>query len=229
MPGFLDPDAVSIQAEYTRYLDPDVLGKIVFKNFALNVLKLEPTRVRIPLSRQGDLGTYRDSCDAGIRFGNRWYSVETKCSRWVVAKSCKANPSPRWMFSGLLHSAKGRERAEYDLIFAVGIDTPGLEDSLGYWKHLHSLKKTHEAEGRAFDFSVWPHDPAFLSRCGVYVLPRESISVNHLDITIRSLSRRPDYQFFGWGHETSRLRDVWRHAIQTVNASPSVDELSLQR
>ena len=162
MPGFLDPDAVSIQAEYTRYLDPDVLGKIVFKNFALNVLKLEPTRVRIPLSRQGDLGTYRDSCDAGIRFGNRWYSVETKCSRWVVAKSCKANPSPRWMFSGLLHSAKGRERAEYDLIFAVGIDTPGLEDSLGYWKHmLIPLTQVRPWMSGERDFVGWPSPAMF--------------------------------------------------------------------
>jgi hypothetical protein len=38
MSGFLDPHAVSIKAEYARYLDADILGEIVFKNFAMNVL-----------------------------------------------------------------------------------------------------------------------------------------------------------------------------------------------
>lgn len=217
MSGFLDPHAVSVEAEYTRYLDPDILGKIVLKNFATNVLGLDPKRIRIPLSRLGDLGTYKDACDAGVRFENRTYNVETKCSRWVVATRCKANPSPRWAFSGLLHSARGRERSEYDLVFAVGINAPGLEDSLGYWKHLHSLKKEHEAEGRSFELSVWPHHQAFLSRCGIYILPREVISKNHFDVTIRTLSQRQDFDFFSWGHDIRRLRYVWQRAIDRVN------------
>jgi hypothetical protein len=221
VPGFLDPHAVSTEAEYTRYLDPDILGKIVLKNFALNVLNLDSKRVRIPLSRLGDLGTYKDSSDAGVRFANRWYNVETKCSRWVVALRCKADPTPRWIFSGLTRSQKGTERCEYDLVFAVGINAPGLEDSLGYWRHLHSLKKEHESEGRSFDLNVWPHDPAFLSRCGIYILPRHVISQNHLDVTIRTLSQRRDFQFFSWGYDVRRLKQVWLRAIQIVNASHS--------
>jgi hypothetical protein len=127
-----------------------------------------------------------------------------------------------------MHSAKGTERSKYDLVFAVGIDAPGLEDSLGYWRHLHSLKKAAEAEGRDFDLSVWPHDPEFLNRCGIYVLPRQFISrhcKNTLDITLRTMSERRDYQFFGWGYDVPQLRKIWRRAIQIVNA-PSTDSSS---
>jgi hypothetical protein len=226
MSGFLDPYAVSVKAEYTRYLDADILGKIVFKNFALNVLKIDEGSIRIPLSRQGDLGTYKDSCDAGIRFRNRSYSVETKSSRWVVAMRCKTDPKPRWIFSGLMHSAKGTERSKYDLIFAVGINAPGLEDSLGYWRHLHSLKKDAEAKGHDFDLSVWPHEFEFLDRCGIYILPRQFVSrhcKNTLDVTIRTLSERLDFEFFSWGYEVPQLRKIWDHAIEIVN-SPSGSE-----
>ena len=38
MSGFLDEFAFSIEAEYARYINPDSLGKILFKNFAVNIL-----------------------------------------------------------------------------------------------------------------------------------------------------------------------------------------------
>ena len=38
MPGFLDRCAPSFEAEYLRYLDMDLFGKILFKNLATNVL-----------------------------------------------------------------------------------------------------------------------------------------------------------------------------------------------
>jgi hypothetical protein len=222
MSGFLDLYAVSIKAEYTRYLDADLLGKIVFKNFALNVLGIKEEAIRIPLSRQGDLGPYKDLSDAGIRFENRSYSIETKISRWCVQKRNKIDPIPRWAFSGLKHSAKGTERGQYDLVFGVGINAPGLEDSLGYWRHLHSLKKEAEKEGRDFDLSVWPHEREFLNQCGIYILPRQFIFAhcrNSQYITIRTIPERRDYEFFGWGHDISRLRKVWHRAIQVVNSS----------
>jgi hypothetical protein len=221
VPGFLDPNAVSIEAEYTRYLDPDILGKIVLKNFAINVLGLEPRHIRIPVSRHGDVGNYKDLCDAGIRIGNRTYSVETKCSRHTVAKRSRlVDPRPRWNFSKLLYSARSRqERSDYELLFAVGIDSPGFEDSEGYWRHLHALRKKHLSGGRPFDFSVWPHDAAFLTRCGFYIMPRVAIRVNQMDVTIRKIPRGKDDEFFAWGHDFARLREIWLHAIRIVNSS----------
>jgi hypothetical protein len=223
MPGFLDPNALSIEAEYTRYLDPDILGKIVLKNFAINVLGLEPKHVRIPVSRHGDVGNYKDLCDAGIRIGPRIYTVETKCSRQTVAKKTRLlDPSPRWNFSKLLRSARsGNDKADFEILFAVGINSPGLEDSEAYWRHLHALRKKKLAEGRAFDFSVWPHDAAFLERCGFYIIPREAIRVNQLDVTLAAIERRSDYEFFSWGDDFKRLREVWRHAVDVVDSSRS--------
>jgi hypothetical protein len=76
MPGFLDPNAVSVEAEYTRYLDADVLGKIVLKNFAINVLGLDARDIRIPVSRHGDVGNYKDFCNAGIRIHGRLIALK---------------------------------------------------------------------------------------------------------------------------------------------------------
>jgi hypothetical protein len=222
MPGFLDPYAVSIQAEYTRYLDPDVLGKIVLKNFAINVLGLKESAIRIPVSRQGDEGNYKELCDAGIRIGSRSYSVETKLSRQIISARSRltADPSPRWMFSKLKYSARSKiERCDYELLFAVGINSPGLEDSREYWRHLHALRKKELAEGRPFDFSVWPHDAAFLTRCGFYIIPRTAITVDHMDVTIRKIPRGKFDGFFGWGNDFGRLRDIWHRALANVNVS----------
>jgi hypothetical protein len=221
VPGFLDPDAASIEAEYTRYLDPDILGKIVFKNFAINVLGLDRKHIRIPVSRHGDVGNYKDLCDAGIRIGPRIYTIETKCSRQTVAKKTRlTDPSPRWNFSKLLRSARsGQDKSDFEILFAVGINSPGLEDSQAYWRHLHALRKRTLAEGRPFDFSVWPHDAAFLARCGFYIIPRAAIHVNQIDVTIAAIERRTDYEFFSWGEDFNRLRHVWEHAIGIVNSS----------
>jgi hypothetical protein len=226
MSGFLDPYAISVEAEYTRYLDPDLLGKIIFKNFALNVLGIENDAIRIPLSRQGDLGNYKDLSDAGILFEDRQYRVETKISRWCIQKRNKINPIPRWAFSGLKHTNKGAERSQYDLIFAAGINAPGLEDSLGYWRHLHSLKAAAKQEGRDFDLHARPHEQNFLHLCGIYILPRQFIFThcrNKQYITVRALENRRDYEFFAWGYDIPRLRKVWQRAVQVVNSKPTLD------
>jgi len=223
MSGFLDEFAVSIQAEYARYLDADVLGKILFKNFALNVLGVEKESLQFNLSRHGDLGTNKDPSDAEIRFGNRPYIVETKISRGIVQKRNKIDPILRWQFSGLKHSAKGTKRGKYDLVFAIGMNAPGLEDSREYWKNFVSLKKIAKKEGRDFDLSAWPHERAFLNHCGIYILPRRFIfsnCPNHYYVTVRKIR---DEQFFGWGYDIPRLRNVWQHAIRVVN-SPSVGD-----
>lgn len=154
MPGFLDPNAVSIEAEYTRYLDSDILGKIVLKNFAINVLGLDSRDIRAPVSRHGDVGNYKDFCDAGIRIHGRTYSIETKCSRHILAKKTRVvSPSPRWNFGKLLYSARSRrQRTDYELLFAVGVDSPGFEDSEAYWKHLHSMRTRHLKDRSTFRF-----------------------------------------------------------------------------
>jgi hypothetical protein len=54
MAGFLDPRAPSIEAEYARYLDADILGKIVFKNFLIHRAGAAQAPLHIPLGRYGD-------------------------------------------------------------------------------------------------------------------------------------------------------------------------------
>jgi hypothetical protein len=139
----------------------------------------------------------------------------------------KINPIPRWSFSGLKHSANKRtKRGNYDLVFAVGIDAPGLEDSVGYWRHFGSLKKAAKSEGRDFGLSSWPHEREFLNHCGIYILPRQFILTNCTNspcITIRHIPKRHDYEFFSWGYDIPRLRKVWLHAIEVVNSQPVMD------
>lgn len=219
--GFLDPHAISIQAEYMRYLDRDILGKIIFKNFARNILGLGSQHgVKIPLSRHGDSGTGKDPCDVVIRFDNRSYNVETKCSYHIVAH--KVTPAPRWMFSGTMKSRSGQKRSNYDLLFGVGIDLPGLEESVGYWRQLNDLKAANQAEGRLFELSTWPHEAPFLNLCGFLVMPRRLIRTNHMDFTIRNLPMRAEYEFFAWGKDSGRCRDIWRHAIKSLDSSADI-------
>ena len=201
MPGFIDPYAISIEAEYTRYLDSDVLGKFVLKNFAMNVLGLKERAIRIPVSRQGDEGNYKELCDAGLRIGSRSYSIETKVSRQIISAKMRrtADPARRWNFGPLKYTPHRKaERCEYELLFAVGLNIPGLEDSREYWRHLHALRKKELAEGRPFNFSFWPHEPAFLAHCGFYIMPRTAIRVNKMDVTIRKIPNGKFDEYFGW-------------------------------
>jgi hypothetical protein len=130
----------------------------------------------------------------------------------------------------LKHSAnKLTERGKYDFVFAVGINAPGLEDSLGYWRHYDSLKKAAKKEGCDFGLSAWPHESKFLHHCGIYILPRHFVFAhcrNTPYITIRTIPERHDYEFFGWGHDIPRLRSVWYHAIQVVNSQATSDSRS---
>ena len=217
----LDPNAVSLEAEYTRYIDSDILGKIVLKNFAVNVLGLPARKIRVPISRQGDIGNYKDFTDVGITIGNRTYNVEAKCSRHIVARRTRViQPAPRWTFSRLLYSDKSRrERLDYELLFAVGVNSPGFEDSESYWRHMHAQARAARAEGRSFDFAVWPHDPRFLERCGIYIIPKIAVRVNQMDITIAAVERRLDHEFFSWGQDFGRLRHVWRHALTIADSA----------
>jgi hypothetical protein len=51
MSGFLDPNAPSIEAEYPRYINGDIRGKILFKNFLLHRIGISPENIYIPLGR----------------------------------------------------------------------------------------------------------------------------------------------------------------------------------
>jgi hypothetical protein len=127
----------------------------------------------------------------------------------------------------LKHSAHKRtERSNYDLVFAAGINAPGFEDSLGYWRHLYSLKAIAEENGRDFELSAWPHEREFLNLCGIYILPRQFVFKhcrNSPYITIRAIPNRRDYEFFAWGYDIQQLRKVWHRTIQAVNSQPIAD------
>jgi hypothetical protein len=144
-----------------------------------------------------------------------------------VQKRNKINPIPRWAFSGLKHSANNRtERGKYDLVFAVGINAPGLEESREYWRHFDSLKKTAKKEGREFGLDAWPHERKFLNHCGLFILPRQFVFSPHCAnspyITIQAISAKYE-EFFAWGYDIPRLRKVWHHAIEVANSQPAID------
>jgi hypothetical protein len=220
MAGFLDPFAKSIEAEYTRYLADDILGKIIFKNFALNVLGVKPNDVSVTLSRHGDTGTRRDSSDAGVRFQDRSYIVEAKISRWLVQKRNKISPINRWQFSKLKRSQSGTVRNKYDLVFAVGIDAPGLENPWGFWQHYDTQMRSAKIAGEPCGLSQWPHTPEFLKHCGIFILPRDLVLLadfpNSLYVTVRSVATHRCSDFFAWGSDIPRLKSVWHRAVDTL-------------
>ena len=62
----------SICAEYFRYVEKDILGKILFKNFFLNVLNFPEEAIYIPLGRSPRYDTRKIVGDAQVLADGKW-------------------------------------------------------------------------------------------------------------------------------------------------------------
>ena len=122
MSGFLDKDAPNIEAEYLRYLDRDILGKLLFKNFRLNVIGLSESDLRIPIGRHTSYDGRKFLGDAEVRIHERWGSVEIKCAYIGVKESdSRKTPLRYWSFGRLLNTVKKRPKIPFELAFCIGI------------------------------------------------------------------------------------------------------------
>lgn len=144
MAGFLDKTAPSTESEYSRYLDGDILGKILAKNFLVNRLGYSHDAVFIPVGRYGDADNkyaksglvVRDPGDGHVQTDAGVLTFEIKCARINVANRHLGQKAGNWAFTNILRSP-GKAEKGYDLLIAIGVLVLGLEDSR-YWDNLKS-------------------------------------------------------------------------------------------
>ena len=139
MVGFLDLLAPNVAAEYARYIDGDLLGKLIAKNFLVNRLGYASEAVLTPLGRYGDArakyatpGTViHDPGDGHVHTTQGRISYEVKCARINMGNRHTGNTAENWAFVNLL-TTPAKVPKSYDVLIAIGIATLGLEDELGW-------------------------------------------------------------------------------------------------
>jgi hypothetical protein len=217
MKGYLDKDAPSIESEYSRYIDGDIFGKILFKNIMTRVVGITPEGLQIPLGRHGDrISGKEQSGDAQVSVNNRWYDCEIKFARVNIANKTLGQTEENWAFASLLTTPTGG-RKTYDIAIAIGARVLGIEDDR-YWGYLNTMCLAHQRAGRAITPEVLPHQEEFLSLCGIFILPRQVISgKGYFRVTLRALAGNKYRDYFAWTHDYPRVRSLWHSAIDAAN------------
>ena len=223
MSGFLDLNAPSIIAEYSRYLDSDILGKIIFKNFFLNVLRFREEEIYLPLGRSPRYDERKLCGDAQVLFRGRWLNVEIKTSHVVIVHPNSSRPLKCWSFSRMLYTSHKKEKSPYDFAFAVGIHSRGLGDPK-YWEDLNIPVKSHKNGENCYDPEALPHESSYLSRCGIFLLPHMRIRRNVVAVTIRAIENTSYGEFFSWGHDREQCRRIWVRTLHEIRNRHSNSE-----
>ncbi|TAM40484.1 MAG: hypothetical protein EPN61_11210 [Burkholderiaceae bacterium] len=219
MTGFLDPQAPNSIAEYSRYIDGDLLGKLIAKNFLVNRVGYQSSDVSTPLGRYGDAarkyaiegGAVHDPADGFVETKIGAVSYEVKCARINIANRYKGESKENWAFVNL-STTPAKKPKSYGVLIAIGITTLGLENER-YWEHLHDLLTTlHEARIPA-RVDALPHEEDFLSLCSFFVLPMSEIRTNYFRVNLNSVEASRYGQYRAWGHDRARCLSVWEAAL----------------
>lgn len=218
MPGFLDKRAPSPEAEYVRFLEGDVFGKLIFKSYLLRVIGLDESDIRIPIGKWGDMDAEsHGAADASVRVSDRWLAVEIKLARLNIANKTKGQTEPNWAFNNILHSPSKTTKA-YDILFAVGVNVLGFENPR-YWDYFSNTISIMSAQDPGMSESVMPHEPEFLNLCGAFVIPFSNIPSNHFRVTRRALSASRFNKYFSLLSDTEQSRGNWRDAVSAACSS----------
>lgn len=216
MAGVLDRNAPSIEAEYARYIDGDVLGKILFKNFWLNKVGGSEEDIRFPVGRFGDVGLdVIFSADAQVKVDGRWRDVEIKLARVNIANRTLGQVAENWGFAKLLLTPS-KKRKKYDILFAVGVRLPGLENP-EYWSLLRAVVGKIVSDGYCVSERSLPHEADYMSFCGIFCVPYSEIGGDYFRVTVGALGKRRNKdwvrEWFSWGMESERCAEVWKKTV----------------
>jgi hypothetical protein len=218
MSGCLDNNAPSIDAESGRYLDGDILGKVITKNFLLNVIGYEAGQVYIPVGRYGNAAEKYDASgriqpdlgDGHVQTSQGRVTFEIKCARINIANRYKLESAENWAFVNIKTTPAKVPKA-YDVLIAIGLHTLGLEDS-NYWTHLEQLREQYRAQGREMLPTAQPHEQAYLPLCTFFLLRREELKTNYFRLTLRSMGKSAYNEVAANGDDLRRCKELWARA-----------------
>jgi len=223
MSGFLDPFAPSIVAEYSRYIDGDLLGKIIAKNFLINVLNIPEKNVHIPVGRYGDASAkylgegkvVHDIGDGYVDTAQGKVTIEIKCARINIANRSSGGKGQNWAFVNVTKSP-GQVDKTYDVLIAIGVRTLGLEDDQ-YWSHLKECQASLALEGKKFSLDTRPDEPEYLSICSFFVIPLLKQKKNYFRVNLNAIDKGSRYaEFRAWGYDHNRCKELWQQAVATA-------------
>jgi hypothetical protein len=220
MSGFLDLGAPSVLAEYSRYLDSDILGKILFKNFFLNVLRFREDELYVPLGRSARYDDRKLCGDAHVLVQGHLLNAEIKVSHVNIVHPKSSRPLKCWSFSRMLYTTRKREKIPFDFAFAIGVHSRGLGDP-EYWEDLRNSTRPRQSRTKNFDPETLPHESSYLSRCGIFLLPHRYIQRNTVAVTIHAIERCPYDRFFSWGDDIKKCRRIWMETLRTIRKKQS--------
>jgi len=214
MPGFIDPNAPDVATEYSRFIDGDILGKMIFKNFLLNRVGIAPEAIIMPRGRHGDVEADEVlPADARLLLLQREVDIEVKCARINVANRSRGSSNENYAFYGFLNTRDTKDDRSYDIAVAICVRVLGIEEP-GYWDHLTEHQEQLTRHGHQFSVTTMPHEPEFLNICGFFIVPRSQIQSNQWRVTISGNSSRcPYWGHFAWGYDVAACTKRWDEAI----------------
>ena len=214
MSGFLDRKAPSVESEYFNYLDTDILGKFIFKNFMSNVIRLSETQLNIPIRRHGYMGDQFFPGDVQVNLREGTFNIEIKFARVNIAHRTRRNPLARWTISRCTETRAKRPKQPCDFFFAVGI----RQHSIGhpdFWNVIPEETGIYRQMSDNLNQLPPPHDAAFLKYCGFFLIPYRAMSKD-INITLGRFSNSPYKEFFCWGKDVKQCKAAWRNCISGV-------------
>ena len=223
MTGFLDLSAPNPTAEYTRYIDGDLLGKLIARNLLINQFNYSSGDIFTPIGRYGDAkpkyakkGTIaQDPGDGYVQIADRRITFEIKCARINIANRARGDTSENWAFTGLRHSPAKMQKS-YNVLIAIGLYVLGLEDS-NYWSHLRSRHNLLQSQGHPSRLDALPHEQDFLSLCSFFIVPRLALPTNYFRVNLASVAASPYAAFHARGFDKQRCESIWQNAIAVTN------------
>lgn len=228
MSKILDPLAPSEAAEYARYLDGDLMGKILTRNFLVNRIDYTHESIFTPLGRYGDAvvkynqsSVVHDPGDGHIDIDGVRITFEVKFARINIANRSRGDTSKNWAFVNLKHSP-GKAEKKYDILIAIGSMTLGLEDN-NYWPDLNSILEGLKMKEVPANINAMPHESDYLSLCSFFIMPMCNLPTNYFRVNIDSVESSGYGKYRAWGHDEVRCKEVWGDALKIVGKCQPVD------
>ncbi len=223
MTGFLDLSAPNTAAEYARYVDGDILGKLIVRNFLINRIKLPAKSIFTPVGRYGDAAVKyanadtvaHDPGDGHVDLPTGRLTFEIKLARINIANRSRGGADENWAFVNLKHSP-GKATKSYQLLIAVGLSTLGLEDER-YWTHLRQLDTQLRAQGLQSRLDALPHEEEYLNRCSFFLIPRTSLTYNYFRVNLTAVDKSAYASFLARGTDPAACRQQWANAVTACN------------
>lgn len=187
-------------------IDPAIYGRLVVRNFLVNVLELDEDDFEVPSSTSPSRSSW-------VMSGGRRVPLLINSARWTLANCDRAEYQHPTV---ALEANKCRDVPEA-LYIGVGLGMPS-ETTREAIERLRRSGREYWQQHRLIDLNVPPEDPDSLHGCCLHVLPAVEVHSKQMRRVLYppDSGRRPAFQC--WADEVERARNVWGDALKRLRA-----------